>query len=109
MSVSCVEKEIQCVVHWFQCWSDLQKADFLKDLVEKAVPDKVSTLFDAMDMLMVADKPPSIFKCQLKLFDQWFGEWTDNERNALMTMLEEVDAEFVLRFNAEVAATSGQP
>lgn len=109
MAMSCVEQEIQCVVHWFQSWSEMQKVDFLKNLVEKAVPEKVSTLFDAMDMLNFSDKPPSIFKCQMKLFDQWFEEWTDKERNELMRRLENVDAEFCSRFSAEVAATSGQP
>ena len=76
MSLSNAEREITSVIHWFKSWSDFQKQDFLKNLVEKAVPQKVSTLFDAMTSLNVQDKPPSIFKCQLKLFDQWFCEWS---------------------------------
>ena len=104
-----VEEEMMCVIHWFQSWSDLHKNDFMKDLIEKAVPSKVSTLFDAMETLNVKDKPPSIFKCQIKLFDQWFGGWTDHERNVFMQKLELVDVDFVGKFNAEVAATSGQP
>ena len=87
----------------------MQKDDFLKDLVEKAVPQKVSTLFDAMNSLEMSDKPPSIFKCQMKLFDQWFEGWTDKERNELARRLESCDPEFISKFNAEVAATSGQP
>ena len=109
MSISNTEKELQCCLHWFDSWSQMQKSDFLKDLVEKAVPQKVSTLFDAMNTLNVQDKPPSIFKCQLKLFSQWFLEWTDSERNELMRQLELRDPEFVDRFNQEVRATSGQP
>ena len=81
----------------------------MKDLVEKAVPEKVSTLFDAMESMNMADKPPSIFKCQIKLFEQWFSEWTDNERNLFMKNLEQIDPDFVSVFNDRVSATSGQP
>lgn len=110
MSLSSAEQNMQCVVHWFTYWSDLQKSDFLKDLVAKAVPWKVSTLLDAMTALDVSRKKPlSIFECQMKLFDQWFEEWTDKERNALMQQLEQIDTDFVSRFNEEVAMTSGQP
>ena len=108
MAKSNVEKEIKCVLHWFRDWSAFQRTDFMSNLVEKAVPQKVSTLFDAMTMLNMQDKPPSLFKCQLKLFDQWFCEWTDYERNQFMNLLEESDSEFVQIFNAQVAATSGQ-
>ena len=107
MSLSNAEREITSVTHWFKSWSDFQKQDFLKNLVEKAVPQKVSTLFDAMTSLNVQDKPPSIFKCQLKLFDQWFCEWSEYERNSFMQQLEEIDQDFVNAFNAQVAATSG--
>lgn len=103
------EDEMKCVLHWFQGWSHFQKQDFMKDLVEKAVPQKVSTLLDAMDMLNVRDKPPSIFQCQLKLFNQWFEEWNDKDRNDFMVQIELIDPEFVARFNEEVASTSGQP
>ena len=101
--------EVKCVLHWFEGWSAYQKQDFMKELVVKAVPEKISTLLDAMDMLNVKDKPPSLFQCQLKLFNQWFDEWSELQRNAFLQQLEYVDHDFVARFNAEVAATSGQP
>lgn len=75
MSLSNVEKEQQCTLHWFQSWSPMQKADFMKDLLEKASPCNVDTLFDAMHSLNVRDRPPSIFQCQVKLFTQWFEEY----------------------------------
>ena len=109
MSITCTEQEGRCVIHWFQTWSPYQKEEFLKDLVEKAVPHKVTTLFDAMESLNVADKPPSIYKCQMKLFSQWFDNWTDKERNAFLQELETIDAAFVRRFESELAATCGKP
>jgi hypothetical protein len=109
MSFSAVEKEIQCSIHWFQGWSEMQKNDFLKHLLEKAIPEKVCTLFDAMHALNVQDKPPSIFQCQLKLFSQWFNEWTDSERNEFMRQLEICDSIFVDHFNQQVTETAGKP
>ena len=107
MSLCNTEKEICSVTHWFKDWSQFQKQEFMRNLIDKAVPQKVSTLFDAMTSLNVQDKPPSIFQCQLKLFDQWFCEWNDYERNSFMKRLEEIDLDFVNSFNAQVAATSG--
>ena len=104
-----VDDEMSSVLHWFQSWSEMQRGDFMKVLIEKAVPSKVSTLFDAMNMLNVDDKPPSIFKCQMKLFEQWFDSWTDHQRNVFLQRLELADHDFVNRFNEEVASTSGQP
>eukprot|EP00918_Siedleckia_nematoides_P091290 GHVU01200542.1.p1 GENE.GHVU01200542.1~~GHVU01200542.1.p1 ORF type:complete len:120 (+),score=16.23 GHVU01200542.1:68-427(+) len=109
MAFSGVEQEMQCVIHWFSQWSDVQKSDFLKDLVNKAVPHKVANLFDAMDGLNMADKPPSIFKCQMKLFDQWFVGWTDKERNGFMRQLEVIDPNFVSQFEEQISESSGQP
>ncbi|KAK2159348.1 hypothetical protein LSH36_154g02010 [Paralvinella palmiformis] len=108
MALTCKEQEIQCVIHWFSSWTEYQKRDFMKDLVDKVVPENVCTLFDAMNGLNFNDKPPSIFKCQLKLFHQWFSEWNDKERNGFLTNLEEVDPGFVHRFNEQITQTAGQ-
>ena len=97
-----VEKEQQCVLHWFQGWSGYQREDFFKFLLDRAVPQNVDTLFDAMNSLKVRDGPPSIFQCQLKLLGEWFADWTDKERNDLMTWLAARDPAFVERFNHEV-------
>jgi len=109
MSASCIEQELQCVLHWFSTWSSMQKADFMKTLIEKAVPQKVSNLYNALEGLDMSDQPPSIFKCQLKLFKQWVDRWSDETKNDFMLQLEIRDYEFVDKFNAEVSNTSGQP
>lgn len=106
MSLSNVEKEQQCTLHWFQSWSPMQKADFMKDLLEKASPCNVDTLFDAMHSLNVRDRPPSIFQCQVKLFTQWFEEWSTKDRNAFMNQLQQIDPVFIQTFNEELARLS---
>ena len=103
-----VEKEQQCVLHWFQGWSAFQRQNFLQFLLERAVPHSVDSLFEAMDSLKVRDTPPpTIFQCQLKLMGEWFSEWTDKERNDLMTWLAARDPAFVERFNEEVLRAGG--
>lgn len=81
----------------------MQKTDFLRDLLDKAVPSNVDTLFDSLKTLNVSDRPPSIFQCQLKLFAQWFEGWTDKDRNMLVLKLQEIDPIFVHKFNAELS------
>ncbi|GFS24754.1 chromosome 14 open reading frame 119 [Elysia marginata] len=101
MALSNSEREIQCVTHWFKSWSPFQKQDFLKDLLDKLVPNNLDTLFDSMKGLGVSDRPPSIFQCQLKLFSEWFGEWNDAERNDFLLRLRGLDSEFVKTFEEE--------
>ena len=101
-----VDKEKQCVLHWFQCWSGYQKDDFLKFLLDRAVPQNVDSLFHAMNNMNVQDKPMSIFQCQLKLLGEWFSEWTDGERNDFMFHLGTLDPIFVARFKEEAAKAS---
>lgn len=81
----------------------------MKDLIEKAVPQKVCALLDAFGSMNVQDKPPSIFKCQMQLFNQWFEGWTDKERNDCMRKIEEIDQHFIDEFNKAVAQTAQQP
>ena len=66
----------------------------------------MDSLFDSMNSLDVSNKPPSIFKCQLRLFSDWFSHWTDQERNAFMLRLRVLDAGFVIRFNEKADSLS---
>ena len=85
MAASVFQQELKTVLHWFSTWSHYQRKDFLSDLVNKAVPPDVTTLFDAMQTLKVNDKAPSIYQCQLKLFTDWFQEWSEVERTLFLT------------------------
>ncbi|KAK3093775.1 hypothetical protein FSP39_020071 [Pinctada imbricata] len=102
MAISSTEMEVQSVIHWFQGWSPMQKGDFMKDLIDKAVPVNVDSLFDSMHTLNVKDRPPSIFQCQLRLFTQWFETWSEKDRNDFMIKLRIADPAFVAKFDEEV-------
>lgn len=106
MSLSNVEKEQQCTLNWFQSWSSMQKSDFMKDLLEKALPCNVDALFDAMHSLNVRDRSPSIFQCQMKLFTQWFEEWSPKDRNVFMNKLQQMDPVFIQTFNEKLSVSN---
>ncbi|KAH3853087.1 uncharacterized protein C14orf119-like [Dreissena polymorpha] len=101
MSYSPTEKEVQCIIHWFQGWSKMQKDDFFKELLDKAIPCHLDSLFTSMQTMNVDDKPPSIFQCQMKLFNQWFDTWSHADRNMFMIKLREVDSQFVNEFERQ--------
>ncbi|XP_072030755.1 uncharacterized protein C14orf119-like [Amphiura filiformis] len=102
MALSVQEQEFKTVLHWFSTWSPYQRQDFMSDLVNKAVPPDVDSLFDSMKTLKVNDKPPSIFECQIKLFTDWFNFWSEKHRDDFIRKLGEVAPEFVQQFHALV-------
>uniref|UniRef100_H2YEA5 Uncharacterized protein n=1 Tax=Ciona savignyi TaxID=51511 RepID=H2YEA5_CIOSA len=99
-------REINCVIHWFQTWSRFQKEQFMADLVSKAMPNKVELLLGAINNMNVVDKPPNIFECQLRLFNQWFEQWSLNERNFMLERLESFDPVFVAEFYTQIQQTA---
>ncbi|XP_026230923.1 uncharacterized protein C14orf119 homolog [Anabas testudineus] len=101
-------QEQRCVLSWFQGWTATQKERFLQDLLGKAVPGKVCTLLDSLSSLQVKDHLPNIFECQLRLWNQWFESWGEEERNHFLHILEERDPVFVAQFYSSVAGTAGR-
>ncbi|XP_062850012.1 uncharacterized protein C14orf119 homolog [Trichomycterus rosablanca] len=100
-------QEQRCVLNWFFGWGPSQRKRFLEDLISKAVPRKVSSLLEQLNTLQVKDRPPNIFECQIRLWTQWFESWSEEERNAFLTNLEEKDPNFVAQFFRELASTAG--
>ncbi|GCB85528.1 hypothetical protein scyTo_0026246 [Scyliorhinus torazame] len=100
-------QELRCVATWFAGWSPAQRDIFLAQLVKRVVPGKVWSLLDDLGGLALADPLPSLFQCQLRLWGRWFDSWTEDERNALVARLEELEPAFVARFYREVASTAG--
>ena len=81
----------------------MQKKDFFQDLLDKAIPCHMDSLFDSLKTMNMDDKPPSIFQCQIKLFNQWFEGWSQSERNIFITKLREVNPDFVSEFDRQLA------
>lgn len=70
----------------------------MKDLVEKALPNDVNFLMGNLDAMNMNDKPPTLFECQLKLFSQWFEEWSEEQRDLMLETLESHDPVFAMKF-----------
>ncbi|KAM8961803.1 uncharacterized protein C14orf119 homolog [Pelodytes ibericus] len=101
-------QEMRCVLHWFSDWSESQRNRFMEDLVCKAVPGKLCLLLEGFGSLQLNAPPPSLFQCQIKLWDQWFQGWDEDERNVFLHRLEQQDPSFVAKFYQEVAGTAGK-
>lgn len=103
-------QEMKCILHWFASWSGPQCERFLQDLVAKAVPGKLQPLLEGLEQLSVsrANRPPCIFECQLRLWDQWFRGWAEQECNEFVRQLEVSEPDFVAKFYQAVAATAGK-
>ncbi|XP_005290227.1 uncharacterized protein C14orf119 homolog [Chrysemys picta bellii] len=106
-----VAQEMRCVLHWFSGWAPPQRQRFLRDLLAKAVPGKLRPLLEELEGLSLSGAPappPSLFQCQLRLWDQWFRGWSEPERNHFLARLEQVDPDFAAHFYCQLAATAGQ-
>ncbi|XP_048205896.1 uncharacterized protein C14orf119 homolog [Perognathus longimembris pacificus] len=103
-------QEMKCVLHWFATWSGPQRERFLHGMVAKEVPGKLQSLLDSLEQLSVsgANRPPCIFEYQLRLWDQWFRGWAEQERNKFVQQLEVSEPDFVAKFDQAAAATTGK-
>ena len=98
------QSEIYYVVSWFKEWSEMQKQDFLPIISQKYAPAHyMNGLLGAMDSLETNGRPPSIFKCQIKLFHEWFDTWSQAERGHFLERLREIDAPFIGLFDDEMS------
>ncbi|XP_008146385.2 uncharacterized protein C14orf119 homolog [Eptesicus fuscus] len=103
-------QEMKCILRWFASWSGPQRERFLQDLVTKAVPGKSKPLLEGLEQRSVsgANQTPGIFEWQLRLWDQWFRGWAEEERNEFVRQLEVSEPDFVAKFYQAVAATAGK-
>ncbi|XP_071080740.1 uncharacterized protein C14orf119-like [Haliotis cracherodii] len=99
MSSIWMQREIQWTVHWFKKWTVLQREEFLKELVDKSLPQLPQALDIAMRRLNM-EEDPDVFHCQLRLFSEWFEGWSDIEKNGLVEKLKLVDPSFVERLSS---------
>ena len=101
-------EQMSAVLYWYANWSSSQRDRFMRNLLSKAIPHKMCTILDAMTSLTMNNSMQSMLECQLRLFDNWFRDWTDLERNKFLNDLERIDSAFVEQLNSRIAETSGQ-
>lgn len=97
------------VLRWFGEWGAGEREEFLAELLDRVVPGKAMHLPGSLGGLSLTHRPPSIFRCQLRLWDGWFRNWSVDQRNLLLHRLEERAPDFTDRLYREVALTADPP
>jgi hypothetical protein len=104
------------VVQWFRSWSEFQKEDFVQVLARhlkkegdtsasKGEDLQVSSLVNGVHQLSTTGRPPSLFLCQVKLFNEWWASWSQADRDKMTAMLKDADAGFYQEVESVINGT----
>ncbi|KAG0726477.1 hypothetical protein GWK47_036474 [Chionoecetes opilio] len=101
--------QVKFMSEWFMSWSEMQREDFLPVLMQAYQPkDHLNGLVGGYESLSSQGRRPSLFDCQMKLFQDWFGSWTETEQQSLLEQLQEVDPEFMVQYDKKLRADPSQ-
>ncbi|XP_076637988.1 uncharacterized protein C14orf119 [Colletes latitarsis] len=102
------EAQLRYVIEWFQEWSEMQRNDFLSVLLEQCEPSGlVNGLVSRMENLGHAegsDRPPSLFQCRVKLFQEWSHNWSQQEKDSLLLSIKNTDPAFAEKYEEKLSA-----
>ncbi|XP_050675390.1 uncharacterized protein C14orf119 isoform X2 [Leptidea sinapis] len=85
--------QLRYMIQWFQEFSELQREDFLPILVASH-GEKSEELAGCLAALTCQDKPLSLFQCRIKLFNEWYPTWSEEDKERLQKSVSEIDPEF---------------
>ena len=54
----------------------------------------------------VSERPASIFQCRMKLFSEWFFQWSDEEKQELLIRLRNIDSKFMDEFQSNIESNN---
>lgn len=98
--------QVRYLCEWFSSWSEMQREDFVPILAQAYFPkDHINGLLGGINDLSVGARRPSLFDCQVKLFHDWFANWTDAERTRLLEYLRETDPDFMILYEKKVSGS----
>ncbi|KAF5271757.1 hypothetical protein FQA39_LY08080 [Lamprigera yunnana] len=97
------DAQIRYLIQWFNEWSELQRSDFLPILAEKfSNKVYVNGIVNHMSAVNCQDKPMSLFECRIKLFKEWFGHWSSEQKDNFLKKIADIDSIFADKLNAEL-------
>ncbi|XP_074042146.1 uncharacterized protein C14orf119 [Leptinotarsa decemlineata] len=103
MTMLSSDAQIRYLVQWFQEWSDFQRSDFLPIMAEKYVNKAyVNGIINSISNVDCRDKPMSLFECRVKLFKEWFMQWSVEQKENFLTQISEIDSVFAEKLNDEI-------
>ncbi|XP_054153509.1 uncharacterized protein LOC128952188 [Oppia nitens] len=104
------DQQLIYLSQWFAEMSELQTQDFMKCLVNKYSNSGQLTdtaLINGFQHFGMSDRPASIFQCRIKLFNEWFAQWSDEEKAELLVRLRNINSTFMDEFQANLDLTHG--
>ncbi|GBP04036.1 Uncharacterized protein C14orf119 [Eumeta japonica] len=93
MSAVSTEAQLRYLLQWFGEFSELQREDFLPVLVATRT-GRQDALAGQLAALSCTDKPVSLFQCRIKLFNEWYPTWSEEEQDRLIKGVSDMDPEF---------------
>ncbi|KAK9880589.1 hypothetical protein WA026_011829 [Henosepilachna vigintioctopunctata] len=100
--------QIGYLIQWFQEWSELQKADFLPIMAEKyANRVYVNGIVNSISNVECRDKPMSLFECRVKLFKEWFSQWSIEQKEQFFKQITDLDPIFAEKLSIELQSATG--
>ncbi|XP_015433269.1 PREDICTED: uncharacterized protein C14orf119 [Dufourea novaeangliae] len=101
------EAQLRYVIEWFQEWSEMQRNDFLSVLIEQCGPaGLVNGLASKMETLRCSersDRPPNIYQCRVKLFKKWSNNWSQQDKESLLSSIKNTDPAFAEKYEEKLS------
>ncbi|KAK2580225.1 hypothetical protein KPH14_012482 [Odynerus spinipes] len=86
----------------------MQRGDFLEILLEQCgSPGLVNGLVPGMENMSCkegSDRPPNLFQCRVKLFREWCQNWSQQEKDSLLTSIKSIDGKFAGNYEQRLSA-----
>lgn len=95
------DQQMNYFLSWFNTWSDLQKTDFVP-ILEKKVNSDPDQQPNMNGLSLKPQRPMSLFQCQLKLFKDWSGSWSPDQKEYLLMRLKNLDGNFYAQYEEYV-------
>ena len=98
------DAQLRYIIEWFQEWSEMQRGDFLGILLEKS--SLVNGLLSGIEGLcskVDLDRPPSLFQCRVKLFREWSQNWSQQEKDTLISSIKNIDPKFAEQYDQRLS------
>ena len=92
------EVEMKIIHSWFDGWGNSERKLFFIKLLTKVQMQSshnqmLAMMLDGFQSLTIDRNSPSVFDCQLRLFEGWFAKWTFNEREQFLDSVRSKDSE----------------
>lgn len=105
------QSQLRYLNQWFHEWSEMQRYDFLPVLLNKfSGKTSMNGIIPNLQSLSTEDstRPPSLFQCRIKLFQEWTTNWSDSEKEQFINSLKSIDEEFMKKYDEEFMSASSE-